>query len=118
MTSTAGHTALLEFTGKLTQDADMRQAICDTAGHMKPAVCMRIKTATGRMLSVQQLFDDGSAAEKVAKSLRKGCRVTVQIPVEAITLHAQSANLEVHTCAPAATTPTPTPANEPELAFN
>lgn len=111
----------LEFDGTLTQAAEMRQVICDTQGHLRPAVCMDLRTNQGNgHIRARQFFNDPLQAQAHAKTLKKGMHITVRMPVVSITLSGNAEQSTVHAPAPGTESP-PTPtsqsAAEPELQF-
>lgn len=123
MTATAIQaTAHISYTGTLTENAHMRQVMCDKRGHMRPAVCMLVRVRDSlKPLHIKQFCADGTAAEALAKTYRKGTVIEVHVPLSELQISGFADFIEVQTpapdkpvAAPKAAVPNP---KEPEFTF-
>lgn len=96
-------TADVQITGTLARDAELRNRVLDGAGHNVPVICFDlIATGPAHMpvhVEWPQPADGHSAAERLAKSLKRGMAVTVQSPLVGMRLVAANASA-VHASAP------------------
>ena len=94
-------TALVEYTGTLVHAAEARTAIHPGDGLTVPVLCLDIELDGGmhNRMHVEQPFPFGHfmQAEAAAHRLKKGMRVTVQTPLQAIKLFALAcAHIHTH----------------------
>ena len=75
-------TALMEYTGTLLRDAEVRARVIDHDGHAVPVLCveLEINNPARTHLHAEQRFDAAhhTQASLAAKRLIKGARITLQ----------------------------------------
>jgi hypothetical protein len=93
----------MHITGTLARDAELRNRVLDSAGHNVPVICLDLVAIGPAHMPVHvewpQAQDGHSAAERLAKSLKRGMTVTVQSPLVGMRLVAANASA-VHASAP------------------
>jgi hypothetical protein len=93
--------ALMEHTGTLTRNAEVRNKQLDAEGLVVPVLCldMELEGAIHAPLHVEQFFgqDAHSQCEAAARRLKKGMRVTVQAPLLSHRLAATASHIHVIT---------------------
>lgn len=91
------------YTGTLLHPAEARTAICDREGHVVPVICMDLELDNlyRTHLHVEQCFPVGhfDQARAAAHRLKRGMRVTVQVPIVGISLVASNAS-HIHVITP------------------
>jgi hypothetical protein len=103
-------TADMQISGTLARDAELRNRVLDSAGHNVPVICFDLVATGAAHMPVHvewpQPANAHSAAERLAKSLKRGMAVIVQSPLVGMRLVAANAS-QVHASAQD-NAPTPT----------
>lgn len=111
-------TAAMEISGTLARDAELRNRVLDSAGHNVPVICFDLVATGAAHMPVHvewpQPANAHSAAERLAKSLKRGMAVTVQSPLAGMRLVAANAS-QVHASAQDAESTDPTPTTDNDL---
>lgn len=96
----AAVTCDFEFSGVLAEDAVASNVQLDSDGHMVPAMCLAIEldSSAHSCLRVRQYFgaQQMPQCEAAARRLRRGMRVTVQVPMVSIALTGVASHIHVH----------------------
>lgn len=104
---------VMQLSGTLLRAAQARSAMCDSAGHVVPVLCLDVAldNAMRNRIHVEQPFPAGehSACQAAARHYKAGQRITFQAPLASIALITRQAS-HIHIEADAAPAPAPVPA--------